>query len=180
MQHDVEARRLSVIAGGNSQKQRLNGSIERRIEAERDLAFLRRPWRLSVLQLLRALDAAIEHLERERHVFLHRDVLRKLEKPVAGLGVNLDVGDEIDFSPLRFQLAHQRIEHVELRLQRLTILRGHLVARRRLPPAARCRLLSHQRDHRQRDPRDERKNPRAHHYLSADLSYTARQALDVR
>ena len=136
MQHDVETRRLSVIARRNREQQRLNRSVERRIEAERDLALLRRPWRLSVLQLLRALDAAIEHLQRERHVFLHRDVLRKLENPTARLRVNLDVGHQIVFSALGFERAHQRIELVELRLHRLTILRGHLVARRRLPHGA--------------------------------------------
>ena len=99
VQHDVEARRFSVIARRNGEQQRLNGPIERRIKAERDLALLRRPGGLSVLKLLRALDAAIEHLERERHVVLHRDILRKFENPVPGLGVNLDVGDEIDLLP---------------------------------------------------------------------------------
>ena len=121
VQDDVEASGFSVIRRRNSQQQRLNGSIERRIEAERDLAFLRSPGRLSVLQLLRALDAAIDHLQRERHIVLHRDVLRELENPVSGLRVNLDVGDEIVFSPLLFELAHQRIELVEFCLQRLPI-----------------------------------------------------------
>ena len=126
-----------VVARRHREEQRLNRTIERRIEAQRNLAFLRCPRRVAGLQLLRALDAAIGHLQRKRHVVLNRDVLRKLEHPACAFPVNLDVGEQIVFTPLRLQRSHKRIELVELGAERLTILIGQLIGRWGLAPGRR-------------------------------------------
>jgi hypothetical protein len=44
VQEHVETRRLAVIPGRNGQQERLNGSVERRVKAERDFSLLRGPW----------------------------------------------------------------------------------------------------------------------------------------
>jgi hypothetical protein len=121
----------AVVRFGNGQQEWLGRSVERRVEAEGASPFQRCPRRLA-LQLFRTRDPAIEHFDRIDDIFLNGDVLRKLQEPVAGLRMNLDVGHQIVFTAPGLQRAHQRVQLIELRADRFAILRGQFVPRRLL------------------------------------------------
>ena len=119
----------AVVRCRNGELIRLNRPIEWRVISKRHLPLLRRPGRLAVLELAGALDAAIEHGQYVPDVGLARDVLRKIEHPVRGLGVHIDVRHQVVFAAFGLQRLDQGVELVDLRLNLLTIVRSQHVRR---------------------------------------------------
>ena len=111
----------AVVRLRNGQLIRLNGTVERRIVSKRHRTLLRRPGRLSRLQLPGALNTPVEYGERISDVVLSGHVFRKFEHPVRGLRMHVDVGHQVILAALGLDRLDQRVQLVELGLNLVAI-----------------------------------------------------------
>jgi hypothetical protein len=122
---DVEASGLGRVVGfRDGDGVGLDGAVERRIVAVDALAFILSPRRVSILQLFGALDAGVEDRESVFDVVGDEEVFGEFEDPLAGLGVDVDIGNKVLVNMFGACGANRGVDFVDLGPDGRHVVRG--------------------------------------------------------